>query len=98
MSSNNNQQSFRIILDIALFVSVIFAPPWIAALFACALAARWRAWEVIVAGMLMDFLWMPASVSFLSVHSIPWVTLISIALVFCLEPLRRQLLLGPQIL
>ncbi len=85
-------------LDIALFASVIFAPPWLAAIFACALAARWRAWEVVAAGMLMDFLWMPASFSFLSFHSLPLCTIIAIVLVFGLEPLRRQLLLGPQIL
>ena len=98
MSSPNNGQNIRIILALALFVSVVFAPPWLAAIFACALCARWRAWEVIAAGMLMDFLWMPASVSFLSFHAIPWITLIAIILVFGFEPLRRQLLLGPQIL
>ena len=94
MSSN----SIRSILDIALFASIIFASPWLAAIFTCAFAARWRAWEVIAAGILMDFLWMPASVSFLSFHSIPWITLIAIVLIFAFEPLRRQLLLGPQIL
>ena len=94
MSSNNT----RILLALALFASVIFAPPWLAAIFACALAARWRAWEVIAAGIFMDFLWMPTSVSFLSFHSVPWITLIAIVLVSCLEPLRRQLLVGPAIL
>ena len=90
--------NLRVILTFLLFGSVIFAPPWLAALFAVALAARWRAWEVIAAGILMDLLWLPFSVSFLSLASIPAATLISIILVFGLEPLRRQLLLGASIL
>ena len=87
----------RNVLALALFVSVIFAPPWIAGIFALALAVRWRAWEVIAAGMMMDFLWMPSSVSFLSWYALPFATIISIVLVFGFEPLRRQLLLGPLI-
>ena len=91
-------QNVRITLAIILFASVIFAPPWFAAIFAVALVVRWRAYEVIAAGMLMDFLWLPFSVPFLSFHTLPFATLIAITLVFALEPLRRQLLLGPGIL
>ncbi|MEK7155695.1 MAG: hypothetical protein AAB734_02345 [Patescibacteria group bacterium] len=94
LRSNN----IRILLAAALFTSVVFAPPWLAAVFAFALAARWRAWEVVAAGIFMDFLWLPTSVTFVSVESIPFATLISILTVVCLEPLRRQLLLGPGIL
>lgn len=88
---NNN---LRIILGALLFASVLFAPPYIAAVFALALALRWRAWEVALAGIFADFLWLPASVSFTSVETLPLVTLISIILVVGLEPLRRQLLIG----
>lgn len=90
--------NIRIVLAAALFASVVFAPPYIAAAFAFALAARWRAWEVVAAGIFMDFLWLPTSVTFLSFESFPFATLISIIAVVCLEPLRRQLLLGPGIL
>lgn len=104
MSSNN----IRILLALGMFASVIFAPPWFAGIFAVALSLRWRAWEVIAAGMVMDFLWMPVSVSpapvlelaklgLGSFDAIPFATIISIIVVFCLEPLRRQLLLGPLI-
>ena len=36
-----------------MFASVLFAPPWVAGIFACMLASRWRAWEIIAAGMLI---------------------------------------------
>lgn len=45
----------------------------------------------------MDFLWMPVSVSFLSFSTIPLSTVIAMVVVFGLEPLRRQLLIGPAI-
>lgn len=89
--------NIRLVLGIALFVSVLFAPPWVAAIFAFVLAARWRAWEVVAAGAVMDFLWMPVSVSFLSFSTIPLSTVIAMVVVFGLEPLRRQLLIGPAI-
>lgn len=92
--SNN----IRIALATLLFLSVLFAPPYITALFALVLALRWRAWEVVAAGIFMDFLWLPASVSFTSLETLPLASLISIILVIGLEPLRRQLLLGPEIL
>lgn len=87
--------NIRIGLGILLLASVIFAPPWVAAVFSCILVLRWRAWEVIGAGMLMDLLWMPVSVSFLSFDAFPLSTIIACIAVFGLEPLRRQFLLGP---
>lgn len=90
--------NLRLALAVALFASVIFVPPWVAGIFAVVLCARWRAYEVIAAGIFLDFLWMPASVSFLSLEAIPFMTLIALALVIVFEPLRRQLLIGPGIL
>ena len=78
-----------------MFVSVIFAPWWVPAIFALALCLRFRAWEVILAGMFMDLYWMPA---YIGLHSLPVATIVAILLVFGLEPLRRQLLIGPDIL
>lgn len=90
--------NIRLTLGTLLFVSVLFMPPYVTAVFALALALRWRAWEVVAAGIFMDFLWLPASVPFTSFQVLPYATLISIVVVVCLEPLRRQLLLGPDIL
>ncbi len=77
-----------------MYASALFAYPWVVALLAVPLALRWRAWEVIGVGLFMDFLWMPTPVSFLTFESLPLATLIACLLVFALEPLRRQLLLG----
>ena len=85
----------RLILAAALFASAVFAPLWCTLLIAIALCTRWRAWEVIAAGIFMDLYWLPTSISF---HSLPLATIAAIIVVFALEPLRRQLLLGPQIL
>jgi hypothetical protein len=78
-------------MGVALFFSVIFGSPYFAAALAVALALRFRAWEVVAAGLLMDLLWMP-SVAFTTESAIPYATLIALLLVLGLEPLRRQLL------
>jgi hypothetical protein len=85
----------RFLLAFACFVSVVFAPWWVPAILAFALCLRFRAWEVILAGMFMDLYWMPA---YIGLHSLPVATIISILFVFGLEPLRRQLLIGPELL
>lgn len=97
MSSPVNS-NLRLALAILLFLSVVFAPPYVTAVIALALSLRWQAWEVVAAGIFMDFLWLPTSVTFTSFESIPYVTLISIIVVVGLEPLRRLLLVGPDIL
>ena len=85
--------NIRILLTTLLFVSVFFAPSWMVAVLAIALALRWRAWEVVAAGIFMDFLWLPSFVFFTTFDVFPLATLASIILVVALEPLRRQLLL-----
>jgi hypothetical protein len=88
----------RVLLGVIMFMSVVFAPWWVPALVALGLTLRFRAWEVILAGMFMDLYWMPSYVSFTSFDSIPLATIVAIALVFGLEPVRKQLLIGPEIL
>lgn len=88
----------RIALGIAMFASIIFAPWWVPVLCALALCLRFRAWEVILAGMFMDLYWMPEYIAFGSWESTPLATIVAIFLVFGLEPLRRQLLIGPELL
>lgn len=84
----------RILLGCALILSVLFAPPLVTAIISLVLALRWCAWEVIAASIFMDFLWLPDSFSFTSFESLPLLTIISMILVFALEPLRRLLLAG----
>lgn len=84
----------RLFLGCALFLSALFAPPFVTAIISLVLALRWRAWEVIAAGIFMDFLWLPDSYSFTSFESFPLLTVISMVVVIGLEPLRRLLLAG----
>lgn len=85
----------RLVLALSCFAGIIFAPWWVPAIFALALCLRFRAWEVILAGMFMDLYWSP---SYIGLQSLPVATIVAILLVFGLEPLRRQLLIGPEIL
>lgn len=84
----------RAVLAIACFVSVVFAPWWVPLVIAFVLCLRFRAWEVVLAGMFMDLYWMP---SYIDVNALPLASIIAALLVFGLEPLRRQLLIGPEI-
>lgn len=86
---------FRLVLSAACFVSVVFAPWWVSALCALVLCLRFRAWEVVLAGMFMDLYWMP---SYIDLHALPLATIVATVLVIGLEPLRRQLLVGPEII
>lgn len=97
-SSLRGVHRIRVLLDILMFVSIIFAPWWVPTLIAFMLCLRFRAWEVVLAGMFMDLYWMPQYVSFTSFDSIPLGTVIAVLFLFGFEPLRRQLLIGPEIL
>ncbi|OGG60650.1 hypothetical protein A2765_03675 [Candidatus Kaiserbacteria bacterium RIFCSPHIGHO2_01_FULL_56_24] len=88
----------RILLAIACAFCAVFAPWWATLIFAILLNLRFRAWEVILIGLFMDLYWMPFSVSFFSFDSLPLATIVAVVLVFGFEPLRRQLLVGPEIL
>ncbi len=85
-------ETVRWLLSLALFASVVFAPWWVSLALAFVISVRFRAWEVIAAGIFYDLLWMPTFVSFTSLESIPYATLISLIFIFALEPLRRRLL------
>ena len=89
--------NLRVLFACALFACVLFAPWWIALCIALVLTLRWRAWEVIAAGLLFDFMWLPAFPAF-SVGALPLATIIALMLILLLEPLRRQLLVGPALL
>lgn len=88
----------RLFLGIVMFWGILFASWWLPLMCAVLLTLRFRAWEVILAGMFMDLYWMPELVTLTSFDSIPMATIIAVVLVFALEPVRRQLLIGPELL
>jgi hypothetical protein len=71
------------------FFSVLFLSPWFTLASVIALSLRYRAWEAIFIGLLMDLLWIPSDSS---IHLIPTATIAAIAIVIVFEPLRNQLL------
>jgi hypothetical protein len=71
------------------FFSVIFLSPLFALMAVVLLSLRYRAWEVLFIGLLMDLLWLPSG-SFL--YAVPISTILAATIVWLLEPLREQLL------
>ncbi len=78
----------RIMLAAVGTFGVFLAPPWIPAACALLLAIRWRAWEVLAIGALADLVWFPSTI----LWGLPVATVLSILLVWLLEPLRNELL------
>ena len=79
------ETSARLLVALVGFAGAIFLPWWIPALSILILALFWRAWEAMVIGLFVDFLWLPA-------HALPLFTLGSILAVWLLEPLRSEFL------
>lgn len=82
-----NMKYFRPIVASLGVLGVIFAPPWFTFICMLLLALRFSAWEVMLIGILMDFLWLPAAT-----HQFPVFTFAGLLLVWGLEPLRREFL------
>ncbi len=71
------------------FASILFAPPWLPLICAGALTVRFRAWEVLIAGALIDLLYVPPE----GLYGIPIpATLFAFILFVGFEPIRRKLL------
>ena len=81
--------SIRIIIAAVGFVGAVFAPPWVTLACIILLSLRYRAWEVIILGLATDLMWLPGGPS---LHLFPLFTLLSLILVWGLEPLRLQFL------
>lgn len=81
-------------------LGAIFAPPWLTLICMALLAFRYPALEVLFMGVLMDFLWLPSAVHWenftfwSSFFSLPLFTLAALALLWGLEPLRKELLVS----
>jgi hypothetical protein len=83
----------RVALIIIGFVGALICAPWVPAVCVVLLALRYRAWEAIVLGLLIDLTWQPyptPAVGFF--HMIPLFTIASIFVVWAFEPLRSQFL------
>ncbi len=78
----------RILLALFGLVSLFFAPAWVTLVCIVALSVRFRSWEALALGFMMDMLWLPTS----PLHGMPLFTLFALGVVWILEPLRLQLL------
>jgi hypothetical protein len=79
----------RLLLTIVGFASAIFGSPWLTALCIIALVIRYPAWEAILLAFMMDLMWLPSEPS---LGAFPYFTVVSILLVWVLEPLRMRFL------
>lgn len=80
---------FRLAVAFLGFISIFFLPPFFVFLAIIVLSVRYRAWEVLFMGLLMDFMWTPGG-SFMMIF--PFATSLAIFIVWALEPLRSELL------
>lgn len=81
--------SIRITLVLVGLIGLIIGPWLLTLISIILLSLRYAAWEALFLGLLMDLLWHPSGQLF---HALPLFTIGSIAIVWGLEPLRRQLL------
>ena len=79
----------RVALFLLGILAVIFAPPWTLLIIMLAAALRYTAWEILFIGLFADFVWLPATPI-----TVPLFTVASLVLIWGLEPLRREFLIG----
>src|SRR3989344_1238649 len=92
MRSLRMSNSIRPALGLFGLFCAFIAPPWVTLLVMIILALRYRAWEVLVLGLLVDLLWFtPSSVEGFTL--LPLFTFAGLALVWGFEPLRREFLI-----
>lgn len=78
----------RLVLASTAFVSALFAPPWLPLVISGILTLRYRAWEVIGVGLVIDLLYLGPD-GFYAIP-LPATLILGFALVG-FEPFRRQL-------
>ena len=89
MRSLRTSNSIRPALGLFGLFCAVIAAPWMTLLVMVILALRYSAWEVLFLGLLVDILWLPG----LSLGVLPLFTIAGAALVWGLEPLRREFLI-----
>ena len=85
---SKNSTLLRTVLVLVALIGVIVGPPWLPLLCMILISLRWAAWDVLLIGLLEDFLWMPDTV----LQGIPFYTITALILVWGLDPLRREFL------
>ena len=80
------ENSIRALLFALGAWGALFGPAWLPLVPMVLLSIRFSAWEVLLLGLLEDFLWMPGT-------QVPWFTVAAIIIVWMFEPLRKELLL-----
>ncbi len=76
------------------FIGVVFLPPWVPILCIILLAVRYRSWEAILIGALVDLTWLPSGTIMFSSIQLPLFTIAAILIVWGFEPLRAQFLVS----
>ncbi len=79
----------RILIACVGCASAIVGSPWLTALCILALCIRYPAWEAVALAFMIDLIWLPAE---LSLVTVPYFTILTILIVWLLEPLRMQFL------
>ncbi len=82
-----SETSIRATLATVGLLGAFFAPWWVPLACMIMLAIRYPAWEALVIGLIMDFLWLPE----VGLH-IPKFLIAGIVLVWICAPLRNQFL------
>ena len=82
------ENNIRVFLFLLGLWGALFGPWWLALVSIILLSLRFRAWEVLVLGLLVDLLWLPAGWHW------PYFLITSIVVVWVFEPLRKELLLS----
>ncbi len=77
--------SSRVLFAVTMFLSSLFVW-WLGVIIAVLLSVRYRAWEVVIFGALLDVLWLPKG----TLYGIPVATCAALVIVWAFEPLRRQ--------
>ena len=80
----------RAVFTVLLFLSVLVAPWWVPSLIALVLVVRYRAYEVPIAGVLMDILYGIPQGYFYGYL----LTIVGVLIFVCAELLKRELLLS----
>ncbi len=77
----------RIFIAILGLVGALCLPPYVPLICIALLSLRYAAWEAVIIGLCMDFLWLPHDGI-----SIPFFTIASLVIVWGLQPLRNELM------
>ena len=76
---------------VMLAILGVFTTPWLSLVAVLILSLLYRAYEVLLIGLLFDFLWLPLGSP---LTFVPWATIIAICVVMLAEPLRNEFLIS----